>query len=73
MEATISVSLTLDQLETIADALEFTGKCCEQDIEEHTKGTEEYENISASLQDITNALETVADAMEKIVGDAANS
>lgn len=73
MEATINVALTLDQLETIADALEFTGKCCEQDLGEHTEGSEEYENISADLEDITNALEKVADAMENIIDEASNT
>lgn len=73
MESSISVSLTLDQLETIADALEFTGEYCEQELKEHTEGTEAYEGLIADLEDITDALETVGDAMEKIAGDAKNT
>jgi hypothetical protein len=69
MNATISVSLTLEQLETIADALEFTGECCEQELNDHAEGSDEFEGLSADLKDITEALQTVADAMELIVDD----
>lgn len=71
MEATISVALTLDQLETIADALEFAGQCCELELKDHQEGTEAYAGLMADLEDITTALETVGEAMEQITGDAA--
>lgn len=72
MQTTINVALTLDQLETIADALEYVGECCEEELKEHQPGSEEYEGLSADLTDITDALETVADAMEQITaGDDA--
>lgn len=69
MQATINVALTLEQLETIADALEYTGECCEQELQEHQLGSEEYEGLSADLADITAALETVAEALEELVDE----
>jgi malonyl CoA-acyl carrier protein transacylase len=69
MKPTVNVQLTLEQLETIADALQFTGEVVEEDIKESEVGTEEHEGLTADLQDLTNAMEVIADAMEELVGE----
>ena len=70
MEPTVSVPLTLEHLETIADALEYTGRVIEEELKEYAAGTEEYEGLSADLGDVTKTMEVIADAMEELVGDS---
>ena len=69
MVQTIKVPLTLEHLETIADALEYTGSVIEEEIKEYEPGTEEHEGLSADLEDVTKTMEIIADAMEELVGD----
>lgn len=70
METTIDVALTLTQLEVIADALEFTGQCCEEELKEHAEGSEEHRELSEDLNEITEVLGKIADAMEEITGES---
>jgi len=69
MNSAIKVQLTLEQLETIADALEFTGKVIEEELEDFAAGSEEHDGLSADLKDLSDAMEVIADAMEELVGD----
>jgi hypothetical protein len=69
MQPTITVQLTLDQLETIADALEFTGGVVEDELKDFDAGSAEHEGLTADLEDLTGALEVIADAMDELVGD----
>jgi hypothetical protein len=65
----IMVEMTLDQLEVIADALEFTGQCVEEEIVETAEGSEERHELIKDLEEITATMEMVANAMEAAVGD----
>jgi hypothetical protein len=67
---TINVPLTLEQLEVIADALEFTGQCIEEEIENTAEGSEERQELVADLEEVTSTLEVVAGAMETLVDNA---
>jgi hypothetical protein len=69
MSETINVPLTLEQLEVIADALEFTGQCIEEEINDTAEESEERRELVADLEEITTTLEVVASAMEDFVGD----
>jgi hypothetical protein len=69
MQPTIAVQLTLDQLETIADALEFTGGVIEEELKDFEPGSEEHEGLSADLEDLTDVMDVIADAMDELVGD----
>jgi hypothetical protein len=67
---TINVPLTLEQLEVIADALEFTGQCIEEEIDDTAEGSEERVQLVEDLEEITTTLEAVANAMDALVGTA---
>jgi hypothetical protein len=69
MKRTINVALTLDQLETIADALEFTGKVIQEELNDFEPGTEEHDGLSADLEDLTNSMGVIASAMDELVGE----
>jgi len=69
MEPTVKVELTLAQLETIADALEYTGQVVEEELDKFEVSSEDHEGLSADLDDLSDALKVVADAMEELVGD----
>ncbi|HEY3431664.1 MAG TPA: hypothetical protein VGK09_03870 [Rhodocyclaceae bacterium] len=69
MEPTVKVELTLAQLETIADALEYTGQVVEEELDKFEAGSEDHDGLSADLDDLSDALKVVADAMEELVGD----
>lgn len=68
MSDTINVPLTLEQLEVIADALEFTGQCIEEEIDDTAEGSEERARLVEDLEEITTTLEAVANAMDVLVG-----
>lgn len=68
MSETINVPLTLEQLEVIADALEFTGECIEEEIKDTAEGSEERGELVADLEEITTTMEVVAGAMDTLVG-----
>ena len=68
MSETISVTLTLEQLEVIADALEFTGQCIEEEINDTAEDSEERRELVADLEEITVTMEVVANAMDILVG-----
>lgn len=70
MSETINVPLTLDQLEVIADALEFTGQCIEEKIEDTPDGSEERHELLTDLEEVAATLEVVAAAMETLVGNS---
>lgn len=69
MSETINVALTLEQLEVIADALEFTGQCIEEEINDTAEDSEERRELVADLEEVTATMEVVAGAMEEFVGD----
>lgn len=69
MSETIDVPLSLEQLEVIADALEFTGQCIEEEIEDTSEGSEERARLVEDLEEITTTLEAVANAMDVLVGE----
>lgn len=69
MNKTINVALTLEQLEVIADALEFTGQCIEEEIDDTSEGSEEQRELVADLEEVATTLEVIAGAMESLVGD----
>lgn len=69
MSETINVPLTLEQLEVIADALEFTGQCIEEEIEDTPEGADEHRELVADLEEVATTLEVVASAMEALVGN----
>lgn len=69
MSETINVPLTLEQLEVIADALEFTGQCIEEEIDDTSEGEEERRELVADLEEVAATLEVVASAMEALVGN----
>ncbi len=71
MSKTIDVSLTLEQLEVIADALEFTGECIEDEIGETAEGSEERRELVTDLEEVAMTLEAIASAMDALVGDGA--
>jgi hypothetical protein len=66
---TIKVALTLEQLEVIADALEFTGQCIEEEIEDTAAESTERQELVADLEEITTTLVVVAEAMDLLVGE----
>ncbi len=68
MSETINVSLTLEQLEVIADALEFTGECIEEEINDTAEDSEERRELVADLEEVATTLELVAGAMDTLVG-----
>ncbi len=68
MSETINVALTLEQLEVIADALEFTGECIEEEINDTAEDSEERRELVADLEEITTTMEVVASAMDTLVG-----
>jgi len=68
MSETINVALTLEQLEVIADALEWTGECIEEEINETTEGSEERRELVADLEEVASTLELIAGAMDTLVG-----
>lgn len=61
--------MTLEQLEVIADALEFTGQCIEDEIAETTEDSEERQELVNDLAEITSTMEMIANAMDAYVGD----
>ncbi len=67
MSETINVALTLEQLEVIADALEFTGECIEEEINDTAEDSEERRELVADLEEITTTMEVVASAMDTLV------
>jgi hypothetical protein len=67
MSGSINVALTLEQLEVIADALEFTGECIEEEINDTAEDSEERRELVADLEEIATTLEVVAGAMENLV------
>lgn len=69
MSEKINVALTLEQLEVIADALEFTGQCIEEEINDTAEESEERQELVADLEEITTTLEVVAVAMDALVGE----
>lgn len=71
MNKTINVPLTLEQLEVIADALEFTGQCIEEEIEDTSEGSDERHALVGDLEEVAATLEVVAGAMETLVGNGA--
>lgn len=71
MSKTIDVSLTLEQLEVIADALEFTGECIEDEIGETAEDSEERRELVTDLEEVAMTLEAIASAMDALVGDGA--
>lgn len=68
MNQAIDVPLTLEQMEVIADALEFTGQCIEEEIEDTAEGSEERQALVADLEEVADTLEVIAGAMEALVG-----
>ncbi len=68
MSETINVALTLEQLEVIADALEFTGQCIEEEINDTAEDSEERSELVADLEEVATTLEVVASAMDTLVG-----
>ena len=68
MSETTNVPLTLEQLEVIADALEFTGECIEEEIEDTAEGSEERQALVTDLEEVAETLEVIAGAMETLVG-----
>lgn len=70
MSETINVALTLEQLEVIADALEFTGQCIEEEINDTAEDSDERRELVADLEEITTTMEVIADAMEDFAGDS---
>ena len=71
MATSINVSMTLEQLEVIADALEFTGQCIEEEINDTNEDSDERRDLVNDLAEITATMEVVANAMEACVGDEA--
>lgn len=69
MSETINLSLTLEQLEVIADALEFTGQCIEEEINDTAEDTEQRRELVADLEEVATTLEVIAGAMDTLVGD----
>lgn len=67
MSETINVTLTMEQLEVIADALEWTGECIEEEINDAPAGSEEHRELVADLEELTATLEVIAGAMEALV------
>lgn len=67
MNEMINVPLTLEQLEVIADALEFTGQCIEEEIEETAEGSEDRQAFVTDLEEITTTMEVIAEAMNTLV------
>ena len=67
MSETIDVRLTLEQLEVIADALEFTGQCIEEEIGDTAEGSEERQALVTDLEEVADTLEVVAEAMDALV------
>lgn len=67
MSETINVPLTLEQLEVIADALEFTGECIEEEINDTAEDSEERRELVADLEEVATTLEVVAGAMDTLV------
>lgn len=68
MSETINVALTLEQLEVIADALEFTGECIEEEIKDTAEDSVERRELVADLEEITTTMEVFAGAMDTLVG-----
>lgn len=68
MSESINVSMTLEQLEVIADALEFTGECIEEEINDTAEDSGERGQLVEDLEAITATMEVVANAMETLVG-----
>jgi hypothetical protein len=68
MSETINVALTLEQLEVIADALEWTGECIEEEINETTEDSEERRELVADLEEVASTLELIAGAMDNLFG-----
>ena len=67
MSEAISLALTLEQLEVIADALDFTGQCIEEEIEDTAEGSEDRQGLIADLEEVAATLEVIAGAMETLV------
>jgi hypothetical protein len=67
MSDTINVPLTLEQLEVIADALEFTGQCIEEEINDTAEDSAERHELVADLEEITVTMEVIANAMDTLV------
>lgn len=68
MSETINVVLTLEQLEVIADALEFTGECIEEEINDTAEDSEERQELVTDLEEVAGTLELIANAMDTLVG-----
>lgn len=67
MSDTINVPMTLEQLEVIADALEFTGQCIEEEINDTAEDSAERRELVADLEEITATMEVIANAMDTLV------
>lgn len=61
---TIHVALTLDQLEVIADALEITGECIEEELVDTTEGSEVHGLLIEDRRNITATMNIVSGALE---------
>jgi hypothetical protein len=68
MSEVMNVALTQEQLAIIADALEFTGQCIEEEIDDTAEGSEERRELVADLEEVATTLEVIAGAMETLVG-----
>jgi|WetSurMetagenome_2_1015567.scaffolds.fasta_scaffold164691_3 hypothetical protein len=67
---TFNVTLTQDQLEVIADALEFTGEYIEHELKDTAGNPEERRELVADLVEVNAALEVVASVMDTTAGTA---
>ncbi len=52
----------------IADALEWTGECVEEEISDTEDDSEERRELVADLEEIATTLEVIAGAMDTLVG-----
>lgn len=68
MSDKINVALSLEQMEVIADALEFTGQCIEEEIEDTAEGSDERQALVTDLEEVADTLEVIAEAMDALVG-----
>lgn len=69
MNEMINVPLTLEQLEVIADALEWTGECIEEEINDTAENSEERQSLVTDLEEIAATMEVIAEAMETLVSN----
>lgn len=67
MSEAINVPLTLEQLEVIADALEFTGQCIEEEIDDTAEDSRERQELVTDLEEVASTLELIANAMDTFI------